>query len=287
MKPSSTEWGWSKKTSILFRLAKLQLSLAALLVAQWIISSFANWKVHLLLLGITIILFLTFSLFGFWCRRSDRLLRQLTRNSLAAMLVQKIHRNEIIRFSLYLRPFDWTGMLPIKNPNYQPHEDPFSELPTMDLEEVMAQGMSSDIPMIALGWPGSSIGAGRYMAGDVAWCNEIELLAKKALLILVLPLYSSATMWEIYLLSDRAWLGKTVFIMPPQIGPYPVIMVSRWQKTQVSLKERGIHLPNYDSNGMLFVMDTNGRAVLRNLSFPSSPLQVKVALRILLPEIGL
>lgn len=278
-----TGWSWSRGASTLLRIAKVQLTVAVYVTIELLHRRIFAWWMLLAIWGLGAFLVGT----GLRWRHLNRISQQAHRDERAAELVQQVLRGETRQFALYIRPFDWTGVLPIRNPGHRPSDDPFRELPVIDLEEFFARGLAPSLPLIALGWPGEAIGAGRYETAVATWQSDIQALAERATLIVALPLYSDSVVWEVKLLRDRGWLEKTLFVMPPQLGPFPITVALRLNRGRVALESLGMSLPEIEKGGQLFVMVPSGEYVARSWPFPSWVDELPLALdRLFLRRVG-
>jgi hypothetical protein len=153
---------------------------------------------------------------------------------------------------LYLRPFASTGSLriPLKSvvvkrgviagpaTVYDPQlgrTSRFKRYVTFgDFETELADVVASQAPLVALGYPGEQIGAGRIETGDDEWQGTFKQLAARAVAIILVPSLHCGTRAEIdAILSTPEWLAKTMFFIPPDdtvlgasAGPHLVIGAS-------------------------------------------------------------
>jgi len=271
-------WGWSKGPTILLHIAEVAIILVAAATVSGRFRHLFTWKLLLPAWGAALLL----SWSGVRWRIASTRRQQAARDRRAAELVHAVFQNEARRFALYIRPFDWTGALPIRNPEFD--DNPFNRPPEIDVEEYFAQGLPPDLPLIALGWPGEAIGAGRWETDDTTWQRDVHALAEKSTLILALPFYSDSMMWEVKLLRDRGWLKKTLFVNPPTRTRYRFTGTRRWGDASKKLEEFGIVLPAGASKGQIFVLTPDGASLAGTLPFPSRADEVSRALHSLFPE---
>lgn len=266
------QWQWSKKTTLLLKLATACLNLVIFTIPCILVSIvFYDYAVTWFsLVGIEIGFYFLFLMMGLKSRTSDRLSWQIARNNEAHVIMDAISKDIPSRFILYLRPFDWIGALPIVNPQYCPKDDPYAELATIDLEEFLVRGVPNRIPIIALGFHDDSIGAGRYSTNDANWQSDVKLLAMKSEFIFIMPLFSSGTMWEIGMLKNLHILNKTIIIMPPSVGPFRLTLENRWQKARAVMKKMDITLPDYRNSGSLITFNSRGDSIRESIPFPQS-----------------
>lgn len=280
--PAKEQWGWSKRTTLLLRVATFFLLAATLAIANAVLAAWRQENPSLILVAILTVLFFTFMTMGLVSRRRDRLAWQRARDAEASRVMEAVRRDASQPFALYLRSFDWTGVLPIQNPDYRPDEDPLAELATLDLEEIFTRGISPLMPVIALGLQGEAIGAGRYTTDDSSWQADVEALGKQAVFVLMLPLFSAGTLWEMGFLRQAGLLHKTIVVMPPAVGPFTLALRERWRAAQAKLAETGIALPDYLPAGGLFIFDARGNRILKRAAFPKNPAGVMPTLSALL-----
>lgn len=280
--PSSKQWGWSKRTSLLLRLATFFLLAATIAIANAGVAALRQESASLTLIPILAVLFFVFMTMGLVSRQRDRLAWQRLRDAEANRIMEAVKRDASQPFALYLRSFDWTGVLPIKNPDYRPDEDPLAELATLDLEEVLTRAISPQMPVIALGLQGEAVGAGRYTTDDSTWQADVEALGKRAVFVLMLPLFSAGTLWEMGFLRQAGLLQKTIVVMPPAVGAFTLSLRDRWRAAQAKLAQAGITLLDYSPEGGLFILNARGDSILKMAAFPQNPAGVMASLSDLL-----
>lgn len=150
-------------------------------------------------------------------------------------------------FSLYLRPFESTGKLTVKNPAGDLPVPSSTYTPTHhELEQQLAIAFRKEAPLVALGRLDEYEGAARIATTDKDWVHLVERLMPAAMRLLVVPSHHKGTRDEIALVIANRFLNKTIFIMPPQTDP------AEWSRTADTLKELGVALPQYDAAGAVF-----------------------------------
>jgi hypothetical protein len=180
---------------------------------------------------------------------------QSTIDSAAQQIRRELQEGMRPRFYLYLRPFNVTNRVPVRNPKHS--SDLFSlaqyeHLPTMDFESILENATS--LPLVALGHPGEAVGAGRIETDDKSWWDDFLLLARSAEKIFVVPSDRTGTKREIEWLKESGNLKKSIFICPPQR-----IQTDRNPAWEKAANEVAIQLAAYSSLGKVFTVDDDGR----------------------------
>jgi hypothetical protein len=157
---------------------------------------------------------------------------------------------------------------------FQRHYDLF-----LDLEALLAQAVEPFAPLIALGLPREQIGAGRVRCNEETWQQELELLARGASFIFVLPSDRSGTRWEIEWLLKNDLTEKCLFLMPPEQLAATLVKKDRhrsfrwaetWKTIAAEICKVGLQLPAYKTTGMIFTMGTEGKVKYwRSLRLPN------------------
>jgi hypothetical protein len=123
-------------------------------------------------------------------------------------------------FGLFLRPFYTRGSLLIKNPYKSVNMllPSYALMPgSQDVDEVFRIGTKSLI--VKIGAIGDEVGAGivgTNKQGDNEWKDVFFALATHAKFIIMIPIATDSTCWEIVQLLSPAYLKKTIFLMPKQ-----------------------------------------------------------------------
>jgi hypothetical protein len=123
-----------------------------------------------------------------------------------------------------------------------------------DLETALARAMEDYAPLVALGRPGEQEGAGRILTDEDKWKDEIDILAKRALLVFLVPSDRPGTLWEIDFIVSRHMLRKTIFMMPQKGGG--INWSEKWREIV-----QGTHLlllPPYEKRGAVFCFNEDG-----------------------------
>jgi len=58
-------------------------------------------------------------------------------------------------------------------------------------------------------------------------------------------------------MMNRGLLQRTIFIMPKR-NP-PLVTRETWQQVQSTMRALGLHVPDYNYWGMMFILDQDGR----------------------------
>lgn len=223
---------------------------------------------------------------------------QQKRDRRAQLILEQARQGRASDYSLYLRSFSTTGQMPAEDTsvNVQPGFDPrYPDSQFVDLETVFAEVLEFDAPVVALGKPEEQIGAGRVKTDDDRWKDDLEVLADNALLLLVLPSPGSSLQWEIEWVNHHNYLKKSMFIMPPKKAwflslpgaskgiPWEKI----WQALCVRLDEKGIELPPYEKEGMIFFLGADGAVSTKaTLGGSLDPKWVTIKIKALLQMMG-
>lgn len=167
---------------------------------------------------------------------------------------------------LYLRPFSSEQLLLIPNSkrDWNPFTiSAFAEPSQIDLEAYLADVLEPKCKFIALGYSTTELGAGKINTPDHAWQTEFKRLSTAAQWILVFPSSHEGTQWEIQWLKENKLFEKSTFIMPPESKSTYINLENEWHQTRLSLMRQGIELPLFENAGLLFKMNTEGKAVKR------------------------
>jgi hypothetical protein len=194
---------------------------------------------------------------------------QQKRDQRAQLILEQARDGRAGDYSLYLRSFSTTGQMPAEDNsvNVQPGFDPrHPDSQLVDLETVFAEVLEFDLPVVALGKPGEQIGVGRLKTDDERWKDDLEVLADNALLLFVLPSPGSSLQWEIEWVMHHNHLMKSMFVMPPRKAwflslpgaPKSIPWEEIWQTLRSKLDEKGIMLPPYEKEGMIFFLGADG-----------------------------
>jgi hypothetical protein len=163
------------------------------------------------------------------------------------------------RFYLYLRAFNLTARMQIKNPERSiiPLSSFYNQPFDVEFESQLANALEEFGPLIGLGKPGEHYGAGRISSDEERWKSDLQKLATGSKLIFVIPSPTSGTLWEIGWLKETGFLCKCVFVMPPSSSPTGDIP-GMWPRAVEAVNKFEIKLPPYSSKGALLSFDSQG-----------------------------
>ena len=203
-------------------------------------------------------------------RTGERVLHDLRANPLAS----------VTDFYLYLRAFETTGKLNV--PLYLRVRRKcvwvYQRLVTDDLESYTSLSVRSIAPLIALGRPGESIGAGRILDDTAHWQADIVTLMHRSKGIVLIPSDRPGTLWEMDTLKREGLFSKVVFVMPPRTtGEYDTS--ARWEAARKAMAVHGLEAPEHQARGMLFRLDSDGRLARAEPLLLSSPRKIRKAFK--------
>jgi hypothetical protein len=114
-----------------------------------------------------------------------------------------------------------------------------------DLEEELAEIISPQGLLLAIGDKRISYGAAKLHTGDDRWQSDFDALAERADSIIIVPGASPGTLWELSKILERpALFAKAVWAMPAGLRK------TRWDEiTAACLKRFDIRLPPHSKNG--------------------------------------
>jgi hypothetical protein len=206
---------------------------------------------------------------GWYFERRHKRSNQRKRDRRAQLILEEARGGRANDYSLYLRSFSTTVQMPAEDRSVilQSGLDPrFSDSKYVDLEAVFAEVLEHDAPLVALGKTEEQIGAGRIKTDDDRWKNDMEVLANNALLLFVLPSPGRSLQWEIEWVGNHNHLPKSLFVMPPKENwLFSLLHTSKsvpwediWQTLCAKLNAKGIKLPPYEKQGMIFFLGADG-----------------------------
>ena len=205
-------------------------------------------------------------------------------------------------FALYLRPFASTDRLPAQ-PSPPAGLDETKPPSHLDLETLFDRTLRDRCPILALGRSGDiAEGAARIATSDEEWRSVMAALAEKAALIIMVPLASSSTSWELKWLTEHDLLGKVLMVMPETRCPvssgytfslekndrifdwdrifyeikredterHRLDLATEWRQAVHAAREIGVELPVYAVVGALFTIDGATGQVARIWPLPLS-----------------
>jgi hypothetical protein len=137
-----------------------------------------------------------------WLSRQHAIDVQHARDVIAERVFEGVRSGTLsIAYALYLRSFVLDGLLVLDRPyttsllpeHYDMHEP--------QLETIIADAIRERLPLVALGAPGGSFGAGRMPVVVSEWQHLAASLMQAATVIIVVPFLTSGTLWELDYLS--------------------------------------------------------------------------------------
>lgn len=170
-------------------------------------------------------------------------------------------------FACYLRPFDTTGRLLVRNAakilgsGWDMSKPDYVELETL-LADITAEW---ETELVAIGRPDEHVGAGRIAVTDEEWKELAALLVRHAGVIYMVPGSTEGTLWEMRHLLERGSLGRTIFVMPPANARVPVLastsalpISEAWERARTAAAEFGLTLPAYSVDGKFLILRDDG-----------------------------
>jgi len=156
------------------------------------------------------------------------------------------------------------------------------------LEDTLVEAFRSTLPVVALGKPGETFGVGRILVDEDSWQKAASELMQRASLLICLPSSRPGSHWEMNQITLNHYFSKTVFIMPPN----PPSSFRTWKdlkedwdllKQQVASK--GITIPEYKTDGLLFSVDATGQCITEKFSLNSTQKLLEAFIRLSSPVI--
>src|SRR5262245_9597594 len=204
-------------------------------------------------------------------RRASIVRLQAGRDREGAALLASLDRSpeNSRKFALYLRPFRVTGNLPTSLPGAHYTESQFEGV--LDFEGLLEDALRDTLPLVALGRPMETYGAGRILTDDLTWQTKIIEMMQAAQTIFVIPSNRPGTLWEVEHILQNNLIEKCLFIMPPtgavkwtkepeERWHYDEALVDQardWQDTVQALAPM-VRLPLYEQSGALFTISPSG-----------------------------
>jgi hypothetical protein len=219
-----------------------------------------------------------------------RKLVQTRRDDFALIIFDEARAGNVARFALFLRPFYVTGKLHLQvivstavNPsNY------FTQTYTVldyQLEETITNGFKRLMPIVALGKPGEVQGVGRILMNENTWKEAVSELLRHSSLILCIPSNHPGTLWELDEIIGNGYLSKVVFLMPPDpsdpskkfFSKQWKTMIDDWNLAAAHMRSRGLVIPDYREDGLLFAVKSPVDCFIEKLDL-SSPRHLRKAI---------
>jgi hypothetical protein len=160
------------------------------------------------------------------------------------------------QYVLYLRSFVASERLP------RVSVEPWG---SVDLEDILA-GLLDEWHSIALGRTElDRFGPGRLTSDDAEWKDVVRVLANEAHAIIVLPVCTEGTCWEIDWVTTNKLLSKTVFVMPPSNDENADWWARKWRELSEWALHMRLRFPEYSTQGVLFRVTRDGQLATRGL----------------------
>lgn len=220
--------------------------------------------------------------------------KQIRRNKVAKQIFKSIEKGKKKSFSLFLRGFETNNRLrytivpPLKNwitdggryttkdeyALYPPHSNAdnlkamIDDFAIDDIENILLKVYQSKNPLITLGKPFESFGAGRLTANENNWEDKVLSFMRFANEILVVPIKRKGTISEIKQIIELGYLPKTIFIMPSIISGRSYAKSGSsyekyWEEIREELKD-SLLLPKFQSEGAIFKILLNNEFIIES-----------------------
>lgn len=195
------------------------------------------------------------------CWIAQIIFRQRARDAFAAGVFEQLRSGRKPQaFSLYLRPFNFTGQAATTDllaGTLQQRAGTASRYLSkiaFDLEAPLAKATAGVAPLVCLGRPLDHFGAGRILVPDEGWKEAIQLLIDAADCIFIIPSTRPGTLWEIASLVKTGAINKCIFIDLKDSKEAQELFQQEkeWPDIRSSLLASGFELPDNSKNGSLF-----------------------------------
>ena len=216
---------------------------------------------------------------------------QMRRDKAAITLFKAVISGDQQKFAVFLRPFyttdkiqqtqvimvpQWSGSSMTVRPMMMVHK----------LEDILVEAFSSTLPVVALGKPGETFGVGRILVDEDSWQKAASELMQRASLLICQPSSRPGSHWEINQIMLNHYFSKTVFIMPPN----PAFRTWKelkedWDLLKQQVDSKGITIPEYKSDGLLFSVDARGQCIIEKFSLNSTRTLLETFIRLSSPVI--
>jgi len=183
---------------------------------------------------------------------------------------------------LFLRPFPVDTTIRVRNPALDGWATRFVPLynfilpTTVSLDDSIRLHLQQYGELVAIGGPGTEVGAARIRVGDAQWQEYFHLLAARANMIVMFCGLQPGTFWEIEQIAQSpSLLEKTMFLLPPK-GLEKVIRTEDHASLLATLKDAGLQFPPdaKEGEGYVFASDGGIRQRVVTLTAPFATLQV-------------
>jgi hypothetical protein len=219
---------------------------------------------------------------------------QMRRDKAAIALFNAVMSGDQQKFAVFLRPFYTTDKIYTNQMALVPQQSGGTIIMVPQvvgqhkLEDTLVEAFRSTLPLVALGKPGETFGVGRILVDEDSWQKAASDLMQRASLLICLPSSRPGSNWEMNQIMLNHYFSKTVFIMPPN----PPSSFRTWKdlkedwdllKQQVGIK--GITIPEYKTDGILFSIDTTGQCITERFSLNSMQKLLETFIRLSSPVI--
>jgi hypothetical protein len=155
------------------------------------------------------------------------------------------------------------------------------------LEDTLVEAFRSTLPVVALGKPGETFGVGRVLVDEDSWQKAAYELMQRASLVICLPSSRPGSLWEMNQIMLNHYFSKTVFIMPPNPPSFRTWknLKEDWDLLKQEVASKGITIPEYKTDGLLFSVDATGQCVTEKLSLDSTRTLLETFIRLSSPVI--
>lgn len=242
-------------------LAKMLLVVSSILFIHWVLVAFGPDGAPFSYPGARVIDFVAAAGLmpaAYWMAGHTKQQNQANRDRLAATVMDKLRNKATVDpFCLYLRSFETTGNLALPPAARTGNS---LDMVNADLESFVSKAVFKKYPLICLGKPGEHIGAGRILTTEDDWQDDLHLLADAAALIFVVPALKEGVKWELDFLRSNDYFKKSVFIMPSHRTVAKSAAKDFWPEIQETFGKMGYQFPQYQKEGMLFLLESNQRA---------------------------
>ena len=270
------------------RLKVIRASLATYTSGAVMLSPYSAWIAHGLNVwhsDVALALYLPVMYAGYYAAhhssKRDVWRDQKRRNTEALATLKRIKAGEPHPpIALYLRAFmteDRFSAQPLlQGDGLASHND------HLDLEELLRRALYPHSQLMGVGNRGAMSGSAQVRAQSADWKSLVDLLIRKAELVIIAPSAQPGTFWELQRVLHHKKLKKTMFIMPEHYAKSPRMEYAEnryfgkpfirrtnpgmhilnheleWLRVTVEAAKIGIHLPEYRRTGAAFTLEEDG-----------------------------
>ncbi len=186
-------------------------------------------------------------------RTAVRIPEQRMREGLAEQILSRLRNNQVPgRYWLYLRSYRSDRFAP----DWYRAVHGFTTTPDLAVEPTLDERLRDSLEArfghaVCVGKKDFAIGASRIVSTDANWRADVELLAMKAELIVLMPWDTDAVLEEFCtIMKTSALRSKVIFFMPPFV--HGKSMSRHWNAAAARLKILGYKIPPYEDAGGFF-----------------------------------